>query len=205
MAEIIVFGAGGRAGRTIAAAAVARGHSVTGVVRDPGRYPDLDVVAGDVTDAAAVARLAAGHDVAVHAAVDLTDPDFFATAAAALATALPDAGVARLLAVGLASNLPTADGVLLRDTPGYPNEYRAFYLGHAAGTDRLRETALEWTVLAPAGDFDHTGEPIGGYRSAAADADLRITYPDFAHAVLDEIEKPGLGRTYTGVTGTIAV
>ncbi|MQY30727.1 NAD(P)-dependent oxidoreductase [Nocardia aurantia] len=200
MAKIIVFGAGGRAGRTIAAAAAARGHSVTGVVRDPGRYPDLGAVTGDVTDAAAVATLAAGHDVAVHAAVDLTDPDFFAKAAGALTSGLPAAGVSRLIAVGLASNLATADGTLLRDTPDYPNEYRGFYLGHEAGTDRLRDAALDWTVLAPAGDFDHTGEPVGGYRVANADATLRITYPDFARAVLDEIERPGHNRRYVGLT-----
>ncbi|WP_019929862.1 NAD(P)-dependent oxidoreductase [Nocardia sp. BMG111209] len=200
MAKIIVFGAGGRAGRTIAATATARGHNVTGVVRDPGRHRDLDVVTGDVTDAAAVAALAAGHDVAVHAAVDLTDPDFFAKAADALTTALPAAGVSRLIAVGLASNLPTADGTLLRDTPDYPNEYRDFYLGHAAGTDRLRDATVDWTVLAPAGDFDHAGTPVGGYRVTNADAALRITYRDFARAALDEIERPGPGRRYLGVT-----
>jgi uncharacterized protein len=198
--QIIVFGAGGRAGRTIAAAAAAHGHTVTAVVRDPGRYPDLEVVRGDVTDATAVTALGSGHDVAVHAAVDLTDPEFFATAADTLTTALPAAGVSRLIAIGLASNLPTADGVPLRDTPGYPNEYRAFYLGHATGTDRLADSALHWTVLAPAGDFDHTGTPTGGYRVATADAALRITYPDFALAVLDEIERPGPGRRRIGVT-----
>ncbi|HEX2312530.1 MAG TPA: NAD(P)H-binding protein, partial [Thermomonospora sp.] len=41
MGKIIVFGAGGRAGRAAVAEAVRRGHEVTAVVRDPARHPDL--------------------------------------------------------------------------------------------------------------------------------------------------------------------
>ncbi len=204
MAQIIVFGAGGRAGRAILAEARTRGHEVTAVVRDPARHRGLDAVAGDVTDAARIARVAAGHDVAVHAAGDLATPprEFFPSAVRALLTGLSAAGVPRLVAVGLGSNLPNADGVLLRDTPGYPNEYREFILGHAAGTDLLRDAAAEiaWTILAPAGDFDHTGAPVGGYRLAPGDPEARLTYPDFARAIVDEIERPALTGTFTGVT-----
>ncbi|MFD6812102.1 NAD(P)H-binding protein, partial [Streptomyces anthocyanicus] len=70
--KIIVFGAGGRVGRAAVAEAVARGHRVTAVVRDPARHPGLEapgvtVVRGDVTDPESVAALAAGHDAALHA------------------------------------------------------------------------------------------------------------------------------------------
>jgi uncharacterized protein len=59
MSRIVIFGAGGRAGRTAVAEALTRGHDVTAVVRDVSRYqgpPDARVVAGDVLDAAAHAR-----------------------------------------------------------------------------------------------------------------------------------------------------
>ncbi|MFF0487694.1 NAD(P)-dependent oxidoreductase [Nocardia sp. NPDC003482] len=203
MSTIIVFGAGGRAGRTIAAEARARGHRVTSVVRDPSRYPDLDTVAGDVTDPDQVAKLAAGHDAAVHAAASLPDAaEFFPAAAHALRTALPTAGVERLIVVGLASNLPTAQGIPLRDTPEHPTEYRAFVDAHAAGTDVIRaaDPELNWAILAPSGDFDHTGDPVGGYRAAPAEMPLRITYPDFARAVVDEIERPTVTRAALTVT-----
>ncbi|WP_436761968.1 hypothetical protein [Streptosporangium sp. V21-05] len=42
MSGIVVFGAGGRAGRASVAGARGRGHHVTAVVRDPARYGDLD-------------------------------------------------------------------------------------------------------------------------------------------------------------------
>lgn len=174
-----------------------RGHEATVVVRDPAKY-DGSAVAGDVTDAAAVAELVRGHDVVVHAAADLAVPagEFFPAAATALISAFGG----RLVAVGLASVLPTADGVPLMDTPGYPDEYRDFYLGHAAGTQTLAESAADWVMISPAGDFDHTGASTGHYRRTAADAAAKITYADFALAVLDEIETPTTAREHYGVS-----
>ena len=44
MGKIVIFGAGGRAGRAAVAEAGRRGHRVTAVVRDPGKYADLVVL-----------------------------------------------------------------------------------------------------------------------------------------------------------------
>ncbi|MGK5732993.1 NAD(P)-dependent oxidoreductase [Streptomyces sp. URMC 124] len=194
--RIIVFGAGGRVGRAAVAEARKRGYTVT----EAGRAD------GDVTAPADVARLAMGHDAAVAAVHDGGQAPgvFFPAVARALAAGLPQAGVGRLVSVGLASVLPTETGPLLMDTPGYPQEWREFYLGHGAGTETLRAEApdgLDWVVLSPAGDFDHAGEPAGHYAIAPADASARITHTDFARALLDEIEAPSLHRTHAGVTG----
>ncbi|MBC2879076.1 MULTISPECIES: NAD(P)-dependent oxidoreductase [Streptomyces] len=198
--NIVIFGAGGRAGRQVVAEAIRRGHTVTAVVRDPSRHRDLPpearVEAGDVTDEATVARLAAGHEAAISAAVDLSgDPhDFFTTSTRALTEGLRKAGVRRLTVVGLAPVLPGPSGTPLMDEPGYPNAYRPFYLAHAAGLDLLRTSPLPWTYAAPAGDFDHDGTPVGRYRVAEhGDADDRITYADFALGLLDEMENGGGG------------
>ncbi|MBB2744142.1 UNVERIFIED_ORG: hypothetical protein FHR35_003978 [Microbispora rosea subsp. rosea] len=194
--NIVVFGAGGRAGRQAVAEARRRGHQVTAVVRDPAGHSDLGdvrVVAGDVTDPASIERAAAGHDAAVSAAADLSvaPHDFFTASARALSTGLAKAGVPRLVVVGLASVLPGASGAPLMDEPGYPNEYRDFSLGHAAGLDELRTCDLDWAYVAPAGDFDHGGTPTGRYLLADhGDMTSRITYADFAIALLDEVEAP---------------
>ena len=69
--KIVLFGASGMIGRRVLAEAVRRGHAVTAVVRDPSKVAARDggvtVVKGDVTDAAAVAGLVAGHDVVKYA------------------------------------------------------------------------------------------------------------------------------------------
>ncbi|MEE1830217.1 NAD(P)-dependent oxidoreductase [Streptomyces sp. SP17KL33] len=209
MSQIIVFGAGGRAGRAAVAEARSRGHQVTAVVREPAKYADLlavdgvRTVAGDVTHARSLAQLSIGHDAAISAVYDAAaQPEaFFASASRALLDGLAQAGVSRLVGVGLASVLETASGALLMDTPGYPQDYRAFYLGHAAGMDVLRTVppGLDWLVLSPAGDFDHGGARTGRYRTAPAEATSRISYADFAIALLDEIDNPQHHRTHVGL------
>jgi putative NADH-flavin reductase len=208
MGNIVVFGAGGRAGRASVVEARRRGHLVTAVVREPGKYVSLAgegvrVVAGDVTDNDSVASVAEGHDAAISAVYDAgAEPGaFFVGAARALVDGLPRAGVRRLLVVGLASVLPDASGTILMDTPGYPQDYRSFYVAHAAGAEALRTGAdgIDWLIVSPAGDFDHDGVRTGHYRTAAADAASRISYPDLAVALLDEIDMPGHHRTHLGV------
>lgn len=214
--DIVIFGAGGRAGRRAVAEARGRGHRVTAVVRDPARHsgpdgllpmagddPDgLRLVAGDVMDAASVELAAAGHDAAISAAADLAVPshEFFTASARALASGLVKAGVPRLVVVGLSSVLPGASGAPLMDEPGYPSEYRSFCLGHAAGLAELRTADLDWAYVAPAGDFDHEGAPAGRYRIAEhGDMASRITYADFAIALVDEIETPRSHRSAASV------
>jgi putative NADH-flavin reductase len=207
MGKFVIFGAGGRAGRQAVAEARRRGHEVTAVVRDPSRYSGVrdgvQVVAGDVTDAADVAALAAGHDVAINAAAVITPDTFFTSAAHALVKGLQQAGVNRLVAVGLASLLPDADGIRLLDAPEFPAEFRPFCLGHAAGLEVLRTDggALDWVYVSPAGDFDHDGERTGRYEIRDhGDMTLRISYADFAIALLDESETPQHHHNHLAVT-----
>lgn len=203
--NIVVFGAGGRAGRQVVAEARRRGHQVTAVVREPARHGDLTdvrVVAGDITDTASIEHAAAGHDAAVSAAADLSVPphEFFTSSSRALTTGLANVGVHRLMVVGLASVMPGASGAPLMDEPGYPNEYRSFSLGHAAGLDELRGCDLDWVYLAPAGDFDHAGTRTGRYQIAEhGDPASRIAYADLAIALIDEIEAPRYHRTAVSV------
>ncbi|MBH5333453.1 NAD(P)H-binding protein [Streptomyces pactum] len=208
MSRTIIFGAGGRAGRAALGEARRRGHRVTAVVRDPAAHRHLeaegvDLAAGDVTDAGSVGRLARGHDAAVVAVYDpaAVPGEFYPATARALLAALPPAGVRRLVVVGLASLLETAGGTPLMDAPGFPQEYRAFVLGHAAGVEVLREAgaAPDWLVVSPSGDFDHDAPRTGRYVTGPGDPAARISYGDLAVAVLDEIEAPAHHRTHIGV------
>ncbi|MEV6162323.1 NAD(P)H-binding protein [Streptomyces sp. NPDC052052] len=204
--NIVVFGAGGRAGRQAVAEAYRRGHRVTAVVRNPAGHSDLTdvrVVAGNVTDSASIEHAAVGHDAAVSAAADLSVPphEFFTASSRALTTGLANAGVQRLVVVGLASVMPGASGVPLMDEPGHPNEFRSFSLGHAAGLDELRRGALDWAYVAPAGHFDpDEGARTGRYRIAEhGDLASRISYADLAVALIDEIEAPRHHRAAVSV------
>jgi putative NADH-flavin reductase len=60
---------------------------------------------------------------------------------------------------------------------------------------------LDWVYVSPAGDFDHKAERTGRYRiSDHGDLTARISYADFAVALLDEAETPRHHRTHLAVT-----
>ncbi|HUR09209.1 MAG TPA: NAD(P)H-binding protein [Nonomuraea sp.] len=215
MSRIVIFGAGGRAGRRVVAESVMRGHEVTAVVRDPGKHQDLNtpgvsLVAGDVTAADDVADLAAGHDAAVNAAarMDVPSEQFFPAAARALVDGLLRAGVGRLMVIGIGTTLETAPGVAVHDAPDFPAEYRAFSLGHAAQIEILRaaDTRLDWAVLVPPPTvLDNETARTGRYRTGGtqvltAGADTApFSYADLAVALVDEIEHPKHHRELVAV------
>ncbi|MDI2126483.1 NAD(P)-dependent oxidoreductase [Yinghuangia seranimata] len=209
----VVFGAGGKAGRRTVAEAVARGHHVTAVVRDPASHAELagervTLVQGDVTDAESVAAVAAGHDAAVNAAarLDVPSTDFYPAATRALIDGLRRAGVARLVAVGIGTVLETAPGVPLHDAPDTPAEVRAFSLGHLAELEILRGESgpdLDWLVVAPPPVFlDAEAERTGTYRIGGTallpDAET-FSYADLAVVLVDEIDNPKHHRVLVAV------
>jgi hypothetical protein len=198
VSKILVIGARGRAGQAAVSEALRRGHEVVQVARTAGD----GLVVGDVTDTARIAELATGRDAVIAAVYDGgTDPSaFYPAAAQALADGLSKAGVNRLVWVGLASILPTADGTLLMDTEGYPREYRPFFLAHQAALDVFAASSLDWVSIAPTGDFDHA-DPArkGTYRVAPADARELISYADLAIALVDELDHPAHHRAAIAV------
>jgi putative NADH-flavin reductase len=197
MGKILVIGARGRAGRAAVDEARSRGHEVTPVARTTEGAPP-GAVPGDVTDAARIAELAAGHDAVIAAVYDGgTDPaEFFPKAAKALADGLDGT---RLIWVGLASILPAEDGTQMMDTPGYPQEYRSFFLAHQAAVDTFAASDLDWVSVAPAGDFNHADPTRTGYRLSHGDTTALTSYADFAIALLDEYERAAHHRQVLGV------
>lgn len=199
--QIAMFGATGRIGSRILDEALARGHTITAIVRDEARRPDRDVAiaVGDVTDAESVAATVAGHDAVISAVSGTADktPETIPAAAHALVAGLPAAGVDRLLVVGGAGSLRAPDGVRIIDRPQFPEAWKA---GSAAQIEALEifrsdGDALQWTYLSPA-DVIEPGERTGRYvlgdDDAVFDADGegRISMEDYAKALIDELEEP---------------
>ena len=215
MSKIVIFGAGGRAGRRAAAEAVERGHEVTAVVRDPAKYGNLaaagaNVVAGDVTDADGVAAVSAGHDAAISAVyrADVPADDFYVSAANALLAGLSQASVGRLVLVGIGTTLEVAPGTLVHDTPGFPEEGRTFSLGHLAGLEALRaaETEVDWLVVAPPPVvLDDEAGKTGSYRTGgsgmipADESTPAFSYADLGVALVDEATTPTHHRSLVAI------
>ena len=191
--KIAVAGASGRAGSEITRELSRRGHAVTAIARNPEKIdhlPNVTPTRGDVLDQAGLAKLWAGHDVAV------SSVHFLASDPHKLIGAAKEARVGRYLVVGGAGSLEVAPGVRLVTTPNFPAQYRAEAEKGAAFLDRLwQERELNWTFLSPSALFV-AGERTGKFRLGTdqlltgVGGKSWISFEDFAVAMADEIERP---------------
>ena len=178
-----------------------RGHSITGIVRNPSKHKvreNLLLVKGDANQPQELAPLLAGHDVVVSAVpFKGSSPDL-------LINAVRRSRVKRYLVVGGAGSLKTADGSLHVDSPGFPEFVREEASRGKLFLDVLREVHdLNWTMLSPSAIFA-SGDRTGTFRLGqdglltAADGKSWISYDDYAIALIDEIEAPKhLRRRFT--------
>lgn len=195
--KIAVIGGTGRVGSRIVEELSRRGHDVTVIARHPEKVSaraGVTAVQGDVFDVDELAKVLAGHDVAV-SAVRFIDSD-----PARLIAAVKQARIGRYVVVGGAGSLEVAPGVALASTPEFPAAYKAEAEKGGVFLDLLRrETDLDWTFLSPSALFvegERTGKfRLGGDRLLTdATGKSWISFEDYAIALADEIERPAHSR-----------
>jgi putative NADH-flavin reductase len=192
MSKIAILGATGNAGKRLVDEATSRGHTVTGLSRNADSEAPRDGVTwvkADVDDVDATAAKIAGHD-----AVILSMP-FRSLNFQNLFDVAKKAG-ANLYVVGGAASLKNDEGVVLLDTPGFPDFIAVEASPARDFLDQLKAgQGFDWTFLSPSMFFG-PGERTGEFRLGkddlltAADGKSSISYEDFAVALLDEIENP---------------
>ncbi|MHB8528053.1 MAG: NAD(P)-dependent oxidoreductase [Caulobacteraceae bacterium] len=218
--QIGLIGASGNIGARITSEGVSRGHRFTAFSRAPREADTEHVAwrKVDVLDSASLRAELAGLDVLVNAfgpgsaARDANDataqsiraPELFARVATSILTALEARARLRVIVVGGARSLEIAPGRQIVDEPGaaerlpaigVPKEYIAAVRGHREALNIYRQSNRLWTYFSPA-MFIGPGERTGRFRlggdQAVIDADGRgrISYEDYAVALLDEIEIP---------------
>ena len=191
--NIALIGASGNIGSRIAAELLRRGHTITGIARQPeriGPQPGLKAATGDFTVPAQLANVLRGHDAVISAA------SFIPGQAEKLIEAARASGVRRLLIVGGAASLLTApDGQRLFDTIQFPEAWKAPVEEGMRTLKLLRGvTDLDWTFFSPAALIG-PGERTSKFRLGTdvvvkdAEGNSRISYDDYAIAMVDELEQ----------------
>ncbi|WP_378742334.1 NAD(P)-dependent oxidoreductase [Nocardia brasiliensis] len=205
--RITVFGATGDVGSRVVTEALARGHEVVAVLRDPARAATVPAAAevriGDAADLDDVVTLSAGQDLVITATRPAVGREHeLSGVTTVLLKALAHTGV-RLLVVGGASTLivPGSDGTTLHETSDFPAELRPIAQACADQLALCRaETVADWTYLSPPAELV-PGERTGTYRSGTdelltrPDGESTISMEDFAVALLDEAERPAHRRS----------
>ncbi len=203
MSKIVVFGAGGNAGRLITDEAARRGHAVTAAVRARSDVPvfaeGVNVITGDPTDSSSVRALAKGEDVFI-VAVGGADNTVWLRAARTLVEtleAIPGA-IPRILHMGGGSTLLTPQGGHFFDLPDFPEAFRGPALGQSEALDYYRghpKRRVSWTYLSPPPVYFAPGQRTGKYRTGLdhpvedVTGRSRLSYEDFAIAMIDEVEQ----------------
>lgn len=191
--NVALVGGTGKVGSKILAELLSRGHKVKVITRHPEQVtsaPSVSAAAGDITAPDALAAQLRGQDAIISAA------PFIPNTSALLLDAVRKSGVRRYIAVGGAGSLEVAPGKLLKDSEGIPKEWMPTILEGTALLNALRtDQQLDWTFFSPAALIG-PGERTGKFRLGldqlvtAADGSSKISYDDYAIALVDELERP---------------
>jgi len=190
--KIAVIGASGNVGAQIVTEALSRGHTITAIARHPEKIAarnGLSAAKGDLAEMASLAAALKGHDAIV------STVRFKSFQPSQLVDAVKASGVTRLIVVGGAGSLEVKPGVALIDTPEFPPASKEEGQAGSLALKALRaETTLDWSFLSPSailGQGERTGKfRLGGDQLlVGADGKSRISIPDYAVALVDELEK----------------
>jgi len=195
--KVVLYGASGNAGSRILSELQSRGHDVTAAVRNPEKLPaGTNSVRDDLSNIDRIAAIITGSDAVVSAYMPPPDDtDQLVTVTGRLIDAVRKAGNPRLIVVGGAASLEVAPGVTVLSSGHLPAPWIPIATSHAKALDLLKSSDVPWTYFSPAGFFEpgqRTGKfRLGKDRLIADDkGDSRISYEDYAIALVDELEHP---------------
>lgn len=213
--NVILYCATGRAGSCILNELISRGHQVTAVVRNldklPAQLPDtVKRVRDDLSNVDRIAEIISGADAVVSAygppssdpryTSDVTYTDQLVSVTERLIAAVRKAGAPRLIVVGGCGSLQFSPGVTVLDSGYWPEQYVPIATSHMKAFAALRESDINWTYFSSPMMIE-PGERTGKFRLGGDDlivdeqGNSRVSFEDYAVALVDELEKPAHERS----------
>ncbi|MFG2330600.1 NAD(P)-dependent oxidoreductase [Streptomyces sp. NPDC048604] len=209
--RLTVFGATGGIGREITRQALAAGHQVTAVVRDPARFAvtgeRLQVVRGDLSAPESLRPAVAGQDAVLSGLGARNRADAASGVAARLTrsvlAAMEAEGTRRLLVVSAAPLAATPPDEPLLDrlvVAAVRAALKDVYADLQVMEEELARSATDWTSVRPPKLGD---KPLTGTYRTVVGANPRsgrtIGRADVAHAMLAMVSDPATVKQPVGV------
>jgi putative NADH-flavin reductase len=208
--KLTILGATGATGTSLTGQALAAGHEVTAVVRDPARltvppHPRLRTVTADVMDPASITPALAGADAVISAVGPRgTGPTtVIQDSVRSIIQAMQKTGTRRLLEVSGSIADDKGESPYLRYLLK-PIARRTF-LRHVCadmrtGEDEIRHSNLDWTIFRPP---SLTGKPARGTYRTAIDRNLphgfTISRADLAACMLTLLGDPATVHKHVSI------
>jgi putative NADH-flavin reductase len=209
--KLTIFGATGGIGRHLVDQAIAAGHDVTAVARNPASLPaEVRAVGADLATAQPTALVTAvgGADAVLSALGPRSKAEYgiASTGTRAIAGAMQAAGVGRLIVVSAAPvgtiaspgrpqppRYDPGDGFVVRHllSPLITAALRGLYVDLALMEHTLADSGLDWTVVRPPKLTNRAG--TGAYRTAYGHnvrRGLTVSRADVAHLMLAVLAQP---------------
>ena len=197
--KVVLYGATGKAGSVILKELVDRGHVVIAAARTPEKVrkvKNVTAVQDDLSDPAKTASIVKAADAVVSAyGPPPNDTSQIIGVMDRLVKAIEETDGPRLIVVGGAGSLFVAPGVTLRASGHLPKEWIPIVDAHIEVLRNLKKSSIDWTYFSPAAFFE-PGERTGKFRLgkddliADAQGNSRISFEDYAIALVDELENP---------------
>ena len=192
--KLVIFGATGSIGRQLVEQALAQGHMVTALARNPVKlnlkHPNLKVVQGDVMDLASVEKAVQGQEAVLCALGAGRKGTIRSEGTRHIVRAMEKAGIRRFIC-------QTTLGV--GDSQGNLNFFwkylmfglilREAFADHVNQEKYIKQSRLDWTIVRPAAftDGKHTGVYRHGFGGAAKALTLKISRADVADFMLKQL------------------
>ncbi len=208
--KLTILGATGATGTCLTSQALAGGHEVTAVVRDPSRLavpaqPRLRTFTADVMDPASIAPAIADADAVISAVGPRgTGPTtVIQDSVRSIIAAMDKTGTRRLLQVSGSVVADQGESPYLRYLLK-PLARRTF-LRHVCadmrrGEDEIRESNLDWTIFRPPA---LTGKPATGAYRTAIDRNLphgfTVSRADLAACMLARLDDPAVVHRHISI------
>jgi putative NADH-flavin reductase len=199
--RLTIFGATGGTGTQLVQLALAAGHDVTAVARNPERlqlhHDHLRILRGDVLDPASVDEAVRGQDAVVSCIGGTTGQGtvtLYSVGTGNILRAMQVHGVRRFMCIS-ANPLVVGNGDALLDRlvlkPIVRRIFKESYADLARMEEEVRRSGLDWTIMRPPRLTDRS--PTGRYR-IAVDRNLPrgrfIGRGDLAGAMLRSLDDP---------------
>jgi putative NADH-flavin reductase len=218
--KLTIFAATGGIGRQLLEQAVAAGHQVTAVVRNPDKLTgDVRVVTADLADAdpAVLESAVDGADAVLSGLGPRSNAEagIASHGTRAIVQAMQATGIRRIVVVSAApvATVPSpgrpkpprhdpGDGFLMRHllSPLVKAAFRETYADLALMEDVLRDSGLDWTVIRPP---RLTDKPLTGRYRTAYGRNLRrglfVSRADVAQLMLRMLDQPQAIKQAIGI------
>ncbi|MFD1470944.1 NAD(P)-dependent oxidoreductase [Companilactobacillus mishanensis] len=194
--KIAVIGANGKEGSMIVKEAQSRNIDVTSIVRDAKKSPTDKYIVSDIFGLKK--EDIKSFDAVVNATGFFGDDVVKFVPSIEHLVEIFSGENTRLLVVGGAGSLYLDDSHTqkLYQSDGFPDSVKPLSEEMGKSLDVLKKSNINWTYVSPAADFDFKAEKTGKYVVAGEELTFdknknsKISYADYAIAMVDEIEEP---------------